>query len=461
MRTYRVKWLAPWLALGMVTWAVGCSKATDPGTTGGSGSGGTGSSTGSTGSQCTGVADCSKPGCAGASCDDGDPCTRNDACATGGCAGTAVTCDDGDACTSDACLAADGGCAHQVVTCDDSDPCTHDTCDAASGCAHAPAADGTPCGSGQLCLGGHCGNGCEILGAAYAADAVNPSNPCQSCQPGTSTTSWTAKADGLACDDGNACTSGDQCASGLCVGAAVSCDDSRACTDDSCDPASGCAHTVKADGTSCSTGHICSNGACDAKCDIAGTIYAYGDLNPNNPCESCDPTNSTSAWTALTSGGCDDGNACTKNDQCVNGACVGTSYTCYAGGGCQGPSTCDGTGACISQPLPDGTACSTGGGNYCHQGACEFGCYINSTFYEFEATNPASKCQVCVPGHSYTDWFNLASGTDCGPNNAACALCNGAGQCVSQCGGGPGPNVEICCANGSCGSLGDCGPGNQ
>lgn len=459
MRTFRVKCFGPGLAIGLLLLAAGCSKDSSSSSTAGGSSGASTSGGTSTGSACSGVADCTNPACANAACDDGDACTSNDLCASdGGCLGTVVTCDDGDACTSDACLAADGGCAHEPVICDDSNPCTTDTCDAASGCAHATVADGTACGGGQLCLNGQCGDGCEIAGATYASGAVNPANGCQSCQPGTSTTAWTAKADGLTCDDGNACTTGDQCSSGLCAGSTADCNDSRACTVDSCDPASGCMHTNSPDGTDCANGLVCSSGVCEAGCVIAGTYYQLNDPNPNNPCQVCDFSN-PHAWTNRT-GSCDDGEACTRNDTCSAGVCAGTPYSCSGGGDCQGPPSCDGNGGCLSNPVPDGSACNSNGGNYCHQGNCEFGCYIDGTFYPALATNPSSSCQTCLPVASDSTWHNAASGTGCGPGGASCALCNTQGQCVSQCNGGVGPNFQVCCANGTCGSLGQCGPGN-
>src|SRR5262249_48204926 len=66
-------------------------------------------------------------------------------------------------------------------------------------------------------------------------------------------------------------------------------------------------------------------------------------------------------------GNCDDGNACTVGDTCVNGACLGaptaTALSCSDGDACNGLETCDpGTGNCVAgTPLncDDGDVCTT------------------------------------------------------------------------------------------------------
>ncbi|MCB9739740.1 MAG: hypothetical protein H6747_10770 [Deltaproteobacteria bacterium] len=93
--------------------------------------------------------------CTAAACDDGNACTT-DACDTStgsnakGCSHAAKvgSCDDGDACTSgDACSA--GLCVGTALAagaCDDGDVCTADSCDQVAGCVHVPTAG---CGSPQ------------------------------------------------------------------------------------------------------------------------------------------------------------------------------------------------------------------------------------------------------------------------------------------------------------------------
>lgn len=74
---------------------------------------------------------------------------------------------------------------------------------------------------------------------------------------------------------------------------------------------------------------------------------------------------------------CDDGNACTSNDVCEDGACNGSAVTngspCNDGNQCTGPDTCQ-AGACTGSDLPGGTPCDDGHictrGDQCAAGAC-------------------------------------------------------------------------------------------
>jgi len=82
------------------------------------------------------------------------------------------------------------------------------------------------------------------------------------------------------------------------------------------------------------------------------------------------------ATTCGTEGGvCDDGDACTRNDTCRSGLCVGEPVTCTAAA-CQ-KSACDPqTGQCPAPSyLPDGTACDDGDpctdDDACLYGACQ------------------------------------------------------------------------------------------
>ena len=133
------------------------------------------------------------------------------------------------------------------------------------------------------------------------------------------------KADGASCADGNACNGSELCnAAGVCLpGVAPVVDDGNPCTADSCDPASGVAHTPVAAGVSCADGDAC-NGA--EACNAAGTCAA------GTP-----PT-------------VDDSNACTV-DACdpaigVVHQPVATGVTCADGTVCNGAETCDGAGTC-------------------------------------------------------------------------------------------------------------------
>ncbi len=110
------------------------------------------------------------------------------------------------------------------------------------------------------------------------------------------------------CNDGDICTLVDACDEGECVGSTpLGCDDGDECTDDSCDSALGCLHT------------------------------------PN-------------------SASCNDGDACTTGDTCVDGACEGTGeLVCGDGLFCNGAETCDSAVGCVDGPDPelgDGVDCT-------------------------------------------------------------------------------------------------------
>jgi MYXO-CTERM domain-containing protein len=299
---------------------------------------------------------------------------------------------------------------------------------------------------------------CLIGGTAYASGESNPNNPCEVCDPSVSTTSFTSVADGTSCDDGDACTINDQCQAGTCSGVAKDCDDGLACTADSCS-----AGTCQNDLTS--------------GCLINGTCIADGLANPNNQCEVCDPSASTTSYSpagtsqscedglfctvndscdgsgncvagdprdcsaALTqcfrstfcdesrrtcdaidprpSGTlCDDGNACTESDECNgSGRCVGTQKDCSNLDGPCTLGTCDSvTGNCVADEKADGTTCDDG--DACTDpDTCQSGSCTSGATVDCDDGNEctAESCDS-VNGCQYTD---VAAGTTCGAA-AAC-----------------------------------------
>ena len=398
----------------------------------------------------------------GACTDDGNVCTA-DKCQAGGCAHPPNTsaCDDGEACTfGDSCAA--GDCAGKEYVCDDGLVCTTDACDGDGDCTVAPV-DGW----------------CVIEGACLAAGAGNPENACQSCQPGVSTSAWSAVTDGAACDDGGPCTKADACAAGVCVGAAYVCDDGLSCTENVCDGAGGCSYPV--DGTSCL---------------VQGACVGAGTVNSANNCQECNPGVSQTNWANKADGaGCNDDNACTKADSCSAGDCAGEAFECSdgvactddvcdGGGGCQNPildewclidgqcvadgasadgdpcqicaaataqtawsaaddgTTCDDGGACTKDDACSAGACSgaayecTDGfactANECDgDGGCAFpvasGCLIDGACVDEGVENPANACQACTSAVSTTSWSNKPDGTTCDEGNA----CTSGDQCAA------------------------------
>ena len=244
--------------------------------------------------------------------------------------------------------------------------------------------DGTSCGSGQVCNAGLCGTGCWIDGTLWASGAVNPANPCQTCQPGTSDTAWSNSASGASCGPGLVCNSGN-CQSGCWI-------DGTLYTSGAAKPGNPCqtcqptisltAWSNANSTTACSAGQVCTAGACQAGCSIGGTYYLTDALNPSNACQACQPGTSTTAWTNLTAGtSCDAGKVCAAN-------------------------------------------------------ACQAGCWISGAYYVTSALNPSNACQSCQPGTSTTAWKNVTDGTGCGTGK----VCSG-GTCGTATAGSVSPTT--------------------
>ncbi len=270
---------------------------------------------------------------AGSACDDQSVCTTGDACRDGACGGVLIECADGNACTRDGCDALTG-CTHDPLdafTCDDAVRCTiDDRCHGAtcSGTANA-------CDDGDPCTVDACS---ELEGCTHATPAR------------------------LACDDGDACTSDDVCSDGLCEsGPATDCDDGNACTIDVCDVGAGCVHLptlspcCTGEVSVCDDGNPCTDDACDpdnlacthsanrAPCDdqdpCTGDDLCADSVCTGGPDRACDDANPCTTDTcnaslaelclhAAVAGICDDGVACTTDDTCSDGVCLGDPTEC-------------------------------------------------------------------------------------------------------------------------------------
>lgn len=280
-------------------------------------------------------------------------CTQN-ICEDGICVpGAPIDLDDGDPCTKDLCEKG------QVVNQPISDPTAQ--CD-----------DGNPCTTDDYCHLGSCVGGGQITCTKL------PCASSVSCIEGECVQEWSPE--GTLCDDGDPCTEADACtATHACEGAPKSCDDQNVCTIDSCSPESGlCTYTIQQgascdDGNSCTSDDVCvgdvcvgtqlvcdtppattcsadqlstwSNGACDVVsgiceyemttvacpfgCDAQGCL---GDpclemvCDDENVCTSdtCNHATGECEFTPVVAA-CDDGDACTLTDSCLDGECVGST----------------------------------------------------------------------------------------------------------------------------------------
>ena len=294
-------------------------------------------------------------------CDDGEACTM-DLCNGGVCIFTpepeSTACDDGEICTSDDhCL--NGACVGGEETdCSDASDCTVDICEPGVGCQSESRADGSACDDGDACsVEDICEGGICIPFKVLSCEDFNPCTVLQGCDPSTGKCIFLQVPDGGLCDDGNVCSAGDACINGSCVsGAAPPCDDGITCTLDVCDPKLGCTHLWQEgscdDGDPCTTEDSCTDDGCfgvPLNCDD-GESCTEDSCGEDGGCVH-----------SPISGSCTDGNACTLGDACEEGSCVpGPLAECAPSGPCE-TALCDpATGLCTATLWDAGTSCEDG-----------------------------------------------------------------------------------------------------
>jgi len=205
-----------------------------------------------------------------------------------------------------------------------------------------PCDDENVCTTNDTCSGGTCG------GTPVDCGDGNPCtddgcNPSTGCYHNNNTSP---------CDDGDACTTNDTCSGGTCGGTPVDCDDGNPCTVDICDEFSGCQNLLVAEGTPCEDGDACTTeDTCSGGVCVGGPPV---DCDDGNPCtdDGCNP--STGCYHNNNTSPCDDGDVCTDSDTCSGGVCVGGS--CADGTLCDDgdPNTVEDTCwdcACVGTPV--------------------------------------------------------------------------------------------------------------
>lgn len=318
--------------------------------------------------------------CGGKDCNDGIPCT-SDQCVASGCQNTVMAgyCLVGGTCYLDGDKKPNSACASckSVVS---SSSFTDDP----SNCAD----DGLACTTAS-CTAGVCGqslqsNYCLIGGACVTSGSAPAQNPCRTCKPSVSATAYTTAPDGTSCTS-----------------------DSHSCTQDIC------------------KGGACSHPLLSGRCLIGGACYNAGASQPQNSCQTCEPGQSTSSWTAAANGSaCDSDNRSCTRDICQNGGCTHPLQpdTCLIGGGCyslgqQQPGNpcgeCNpGKSTATFSERPNGTACP---GGVCLAGSCCGGCTRGSSC--FPGNTPADcgagggPCQTCAPTETCQAGACTGSGT--------------------------------------------------
>jgi hypothetical protein len=243
-------------------------------------------------------------------CDDNSACTTADHCSEGTCVGTATQC-----VTPPEAICVDSSTRRVWQPQGACNP-TNGGCEYTSSDQHCDFGC-TPSGcNGDPCQGITCNT--PPNGACYA--------PTGTCSMGVCTYATVANT----CDDGNACTTGDTCNNGTCGGSPMVCNSPP--------------------GPDCPTGT-----------DVR--VYnATGTCNAG-VCEYGSATRS-----------CNDNNACTTSDACLNGLCANTgALACNDGNACTTDS-CDPIASCVYNGSTGG-ACITGSGE-CPSGTCASGTCI-------------------------------------------------------------------------------------
>ncbi len=336
-------------------------------------------------------------------CDDPDKCNGLGACLTNN-KPNGVPCSTGQFCIGDE------RCQNAVCTggtptnCADLLTCTTDSCNEGTDQCDHPQNAGT----------------CLIDGVCYMSGDLRPGNTCEHCDPSSSTTSWTTKPDGSACNDGNACTGTgrpgigiDTCTAGVCAGI----------LDPQCNDQ--CEFSVPAIvgqnlSTNASAGDDGGTASCQndthadvwftytADCNGAVFISTTGsNLQPVN-----DPVLNVFTECPLAGGveiACDDDSGAGLNAALVFSTTQGEDYFIRISG------FQNNKGLIVMNLSPIGD------------------CLIDGVCYLDGELNPANDCQACIPEISSTQWSAQPEGSACGNlQDTDCDspdACDGAGVC--------------------------------
>jgi hypothetical protein len=401
------------------------------------------------------------PGGQGCACSAAAPCTAGACLATPDGAKCAAACSAAVACPADATctLAGDSNvsvCAprwvHLCDPCSDASACQAPgdpsaTCvDSGNGAFCASPCTANDCPTGFSCTAGNGGSFCMPSNGACtcsaAATTAALSTTCTSNNAaGTCSGKRTCSAAGLsACDAPNAssetCNGVDDNCNGV-TDESVSCGDSDPCTDDGCGGAAGCKHTPNSgnaceDGDLCTIGDTCAGGAC-----APGTAKVCPGAGPCVQAKCANATGTCSYLNQPKGFTCDDGTACSDNDGCDSGFCVGTPISCNDNNPCTADA-CDLANGCThtNQALScdDNNACTVG--DSCAAGLCSAGTTTDCDDGNPCTTDNCASASGCV---------HLANAATCTDGNACTAddACAG-GTCVG------GTNTCGCTSSGDC-----------
>jgi hypothetical protein len=215
---------------------------------------------------------------------------------------------------------------------------------------------------------------------------------------------------------------------------------------------------VDCDDSDCSGMASCAS--C-AGCDIGGSCVSDGTVNPANPCEVCDVSASTTAWSPAPDGRpCPDSTVCDGREVCSAGSCVDgpaldcddgddcTTDTCMEPGGCAHASV---AGCCnVALDCDDGDVCTTddctGSGGTCTaapiSGCCvdDADCSDASACTDDSCDTSTNRCVFTPVAGCCADAADCDDGNDC--TTDSCDATSGA--CAND------PIADCCLGDGDC-----------
>ncbi|SET10493.1 hypothetical protein SAMN05443572_1011116 [Myxococcus fulvus] len=274
-------------------------------------------------------------------------------------------------------------------------------------------------------------------------------------------------------ENGAECSTAGQCSSGFCVDG-VCCDgacgggveaDCQACAvgaggaeDGACGPVRAEVQTVcRPVSGPCDAAESCDG--VEVECPADGFVAAGVECRPAarvcDAVEVCGGDSAECPEDVLEVDGtsCDDASACTREDSCQSGVCMGSDpVVCTVDDACQVPGTCDAATGTCSAPMnvPDGTACDDG--NACTQvDACLGGRCAGAEPWVCSAPNPCMKPGTCDAATGQcSPPMPVDDGTACDDGNA----CTQVDSC--QAGACTGASPVVCTAGDSCHVAGTC-----
>ena len=378
---------------------------------------------------------------------------------------------------ADVCDGQDNNCDTVIDedTCDDDNPCTGDTCAGADGCVNTPLV-GIECTDGDLCTtGDHCDAG-TCVGNPVVCDDGNPCTD-DSCDD---TGKCVADPNHELCDDSNPCTLGDVCDESACIGTPISCD---------CQQTPDC--ELLDDEDLCNGILYCDKTELPFKCKVdpetVVTCELPNDADPFCQAAVCAPATGECSTVPSNEGfSCNDNNACTMDEKCVEGLCSGgADYPCGdnnactidsckpdsgcihidAGGACDDDNPCTIGDHCEGGQCVSGDEVSCDDGNVCTSDSCapDSGCHHEPSEGDCDDGNP------CTAGDHCSQGFCVPAGaTDCNDGNACTTdNCDPLFGCLHVLNNAACDDGNLCtttdvCQNGACVGTGvlKCNDGN-